>query len=111
MVAYLGPQSNPYTGESYELTQAHFDELRSLAVARPSMPDRYFLLVQAGDELRIGAVRQSDPHSDGFRILGFGVRHPHTPARRVTRAHTYATAHGFVTRALLRVQYFCDTRA
>ncbi len=51
LVPYLGPQVNPYTGESYELTKAHFDELEALSVSCISMPERYFLLVQAGDEL------------------------------------------------------------
>ena len=51
LVPYLGSQVNPYTGECYELTQRHFDELEALAVSRISMPERYFLLVQAGDEL------------------------------------------------------------
>jgi predicted esterase YcpF (UPF0227 family) len=48
---YLGAQHNPQTGEDYDLTPGHFGELAALAVARPSRPDRYFLLVQAGDEI------------------------------------------------------------
>ena len=48
---YLGPQRNLYTGETYELTRAHFDELRALRVERITRPARYFLLTQSGDEV------------------------------------------------------------
>ena len=48
---YLGPQRNLYTGESYELTREHFDELRALRVERITRPERYFLLAQSGDEV------------------------------------------------------------
>ena len=33
-----GAQTNMYTGETFEVTQAHFDELRALAVARITRP-------------------------------------------------------------------------
>jgi len=49
--SFLGPQRNLYTGESYELTQAHLDDMRSFAVPRIARPERYLLLVRAGDEL------------------------------------------------------------
>ena len=45
----LGAQKNLYTGEVYELTAAHIDELRELEVARIT-PARYFLLTCTGDE-------------------------------------------------------------
>ena len=48
---YDGRQRNPYTGEEYDITRAHFDELSALAVARITRPERYFLLVRTGDEL------------------------------------------------------------
>ena len=48
---YLGSQRNLYTGETYELTQSHFDELRALRVERITRPERYFLLTQSGDEV------------------------------------------------------------
>lgn len=48
---YRGVQTNLYTGESFEVTDAHFAELRALAVARITRPGRYFLLVQSGDEV------------------------------------------------------------
>jgi len=49
--AYLGTQTNLHTGETFEVTAAHFAELRALAVRQISRPDRYFLLVRTGDEL------------------------------------------------------------
>jgi len=48
---YAGIQTNLYTGESFEVTAAHFSELAALAVPRITRPERYFLLVQSGDEV------------------------------------------------------------
>lgn len=47
----LGPQRNLHTGEAYELTHAHLDEMAALRVPRISRPERYLLLVRSGDEL------------------------------------------------------------
>lgn len=49
--AYLGPQRNLYTGETYELTREHLEQLRALHVASPKRIDRYFLMVTTGDEV------------------------------------------------------------
>ncbi len=49
--AYLGPQRNLYTGEAWELTRAHFEDLARFRVTHITRPDRYFLLVRSGDEL------------------------------------------------------------
>lgn len=46
----LGPQQNLYTGERYELTRAHLDGWRTLAVEDVD-PERYLLLLETGDEL------------------------------------------------------------
>jgi len=51
LASCLGPQLNPATGETYELTRDHFAELETFNVARVTQPRRYFLLVQSGDEL------------------------------------------------------------
>ena len=51
LAAALGPQKNLYTGEAYELTQTHLDELRALDVARITRPERYLLVVATGDEV------------------------------------------------------------
>ena len=46
----LGPQRNLYTGEEYELTPAHVDELRALEVPAVT-PERYLLVTRTGDEV------------------------------------------------------------
>jgi predicted esterase YcpF (UPF0227 family) len=51
LASYLGPQRNPVSGETYELTREHFAELEAFNVVRVTQPQRYFLLVQSGDEL------------------------------------------------------------
>ena len=48
---WLGTQTNLYTGAEFEVTRAHFAELAALAVARITRPERYFLLVETGDEV------------------------------------------------------------
>jgi len=46
----LGPQQNSYTGEAYELTRAHLEGWRALAVGCID-PERYLLLLETGDEV------------------------------------------------------------
>ena len=48
--AYLGPQSNLYSGEQYELTEADLREWERLCMPRIT-PERYLLLVETGDEV------------------------------------------------------------
>ena len=48
---YRGEQTNLYSGERFVVGDAHFAELRALAVDRITRPDRYFLLVETGDEV------------------------------------------------------------
>ena len=48
---YIGMQINMYSGETFEVTDTHFEELRALSVARITKPGRYWLLVQTGDEV------------------------------------------------------------
>jgi uncharacterized protein len=48
---WRGPQRNLYTDELIQVTDAHFDQLRALKVARVTRPERYFLLVRTGDEV------------------------------------------------------------
>jgi len=47
---HLGTQSNLYTGETFEFTAAHVDELRAMEVAQIT-PARYLLLLETGDEV------------------------------------------------------------
>jgi uncharacterized protein len=51
LAPYVGPQTNLYTGSVFEVTTAHFDQLRALAVARLGDPARYLLYLQTGDEV------------------------------------------------------------
>jgi predicted esterase YcpF (UPF0227 family) len=47
----LGPQTNWHTGEKWELTEAHLAELAALDVDEITLPKRYLLLAQTGDEV------------------------------------------------------------
>jgi uncharacterized protein len=51
LAAYVGTQTNLYTGEAFEVTSAHFVQLRELAIARITRAERYFLLARTGDEV------------------------------------------------------------
>ena len=51
LASSLGQQTNLYTGEAFEVTPQHMDELRAMAVMRITRPDRYFLLVETDDEV------------------------------------------------------------
>lgn len=48
---YVGKQTNLYTGEEFDFTGRHIDELCSIEVPRVSQPERFWLLVETGDEL------------------------------------------------------------
>lgn len=48
---YLGPQTNPYTGEEYILTEQHIGELIELDVLSIKNPDDFWLLQQKDDEV------------------------------------------------------------
>ena len=48
---YLGTNTNLYTGEKYELTMEHIEQLREIDVEHITRPDRYLLLLQTGDEV------------------------------------------------------------
>jgi len=48
---YVGPQRNLHSDEAFEVTSAHFAQLRALRVAHITRPARYFLLVRTGDEV------------------------------------------------------------
>ncbi|MBD5769757.1 YqiA/YcfP family alpha/beta fold hydrolase [Marinomonas colpomeniae] len=47
---HIGTQYNPYTEESYELTQNQMIELQELVVKDPTK-DLYWLMIQEGDEV------------------------------------------------------------
>lgn len=48
---YLGPQRNLYTGAEYVLDEQHLAEFLALKVERLTHPERYYLMVQTGDEV------------------------------------------------------------
>lgn len=50
LAAYIGPQTNPYTGEQYTLGEADLTALRRLAVERPNA-ERYWLVLGTADEV------------------------------------------------------------
>ena len=50
LASYVGVQKNLHTGQEYEFTAAHLDELRALEVTAIT-PERYFLIVTTGDEV------------------------------------------------------------
>lgn len=57
--AYLGAQTNLYSGETFEFTTAHIAALRRLEPAR-IVPERYWLLVEEGDavlDCRVAVAR------------------------------------------------------
>lgn len=47
---YIGPQRWLYTGESFEFNLEHVEELRAIEVPVLSKPQRFWLLVEQGDE-------------------------------------------------------------
>ena len=47
---YIGPQRWLYTGESFEFTLDHVEQLRAIEVPVLSKPERFWLLVEQGDE-------------------------------------------------------------
>jgi predicted esterase YcpF (UPF0227 family) len=47
---YLGPQRWLYSGETFDFTRQHIDELRAIHHERLTRPERYWLLVEEGDE-------------------------------------------------------------
>lgn len=49
--AWVGPQTNLYTGETFDFTHEHIAQLRALEVERITRPERYWLLVETGDEV------------------------------------------------------------
>jgi hypothetical protein len=48
--AYIGTQKNLYTGETFEFTAEHIEQLRALE-CEAITPERYLLLAETGDEV------------------------------------------------------------
>lgn len=47
---YVGPQRWLYTGEPFDFTHRHIEELRALQLGALRQPERFWLLVEEGDE-------------------------------------------------------------
>ena len=47
---WVGPHENMYTGETFSLTHAHIRQLEALWIPTLHRPERYWLLVETGDE-------------------------------------------------------------
>ena len=48
--SFVGPHAFIYTGEPFEFTWAHVEELRALEMPALAHPERYWLLLETGDE-------------------------------------------------------------
>lgn len=66
MLDYLGANTNYHTGERYVLEQRHVDEVRLLEVATPLHRERYWVLLQSGDEVL--DYRQAEARYAGCRM-------------------------------------------
>ena len=51
LTEHIGHHSNYHTGENFEFTQGHVDELSALDMPQVEHADRYWLLVETGDEV------------------------------------------------------------
>lgn len=76
---YLGMNRNIYTGEEYELTADHVEQLINFDVNEITHPDRYLLLLQTGDEIldykiaieKYAAVPTIVEEGGGHEFMGF----------------------------------------
>lgn len=50
LARYVGRHANLYTGEEFDFTERHIEELRALEVPAISRPGNFWLLVETGDE-------------------------------------------------------------
>lgn len=51
LAPWVGPHTNLYTGEHFDLTQEHINELRDLHIPILKEPNRFWLIVETGDEV------------------------------------------------------------
>jgi predicted esterase YcpF (UPF0227 family) len=80
LAQFVGAQRNLYTGESFDFTPDHVAQMAALDVPRIAQPQRYWLLVETGDELldyrqalaRYAGARQTviEGGDHGFRHFG-----------------------------------------
>lgn len=76
---HLGPNRNLYTGEEYELTMEHINQLKAYEVEQITHSDRYLLMIQTGDEVldykmamnKYAAVPSIVEEGGGHEFAGF----------------------------------------
>ena len=51
LAPWIGPHTNLYTGEAFNFTPGHIAELRELWVPELAQPERFWLIVETGDEV------------------------------------------------------------
>ena len=76
---FLGINNNEYTGEEYELTLSHLEDLRKIETDKITNPDRYLLMLQTGDEVldyklaieKYAAVPSIVEEGGGHEFMGF----------------------------------------
>ena len=49
--SYIGTQTHMYSDEPFEFTAAHIDEIRAIDAPAITHPERYWLMVETGDEV------------------------------------------------------------
>jgi len=78
LAPYMGQQTNLYSGEVFDFTQAHIEELAALRVPVLSKPERFWLVVETGDELldyREAVVRYAGARQTLFEGGDHSLRH------------------------------------
>ena len=76
---FLGVNRNIYTGEEYEITTDHLQQLVEINVNEITHPDRYLLMLQTGDEIldykiaieKYAAVPSIVEEGGGHEFMGF----------------------------------------
>ncbi len=51
LTPYIGTQTHMYTGESFDFSADHVEQLRAIDVPAITRPERYWLMVETGDEV------------------------------------------------------------
>ena len=74
---WLGTQTNLHTNAPFEVASSHFAELAAIKVARITRPDRYFLLVETGDEV-LDFREAVEYYGGGFQYVRGGGEHAFT---------------------------------
>lgn len=74
----VGPQTNLYSGERFDFTAEHIEELKDLRTTKLARPERFWLVVETGDEVL--DYREAVEHFAGARQTiieggGHSLRH------------------------------------